>query len=271
MTAIMAGVVVAGKPWRQVESLVESGPNDQDFVATSGDDGSVTVRFGDGVHGARPSTDEALVTRRFGAAAGPPATARARTTLRSRSWTCGVPLPTFCRGMPNRSLARATSRRTECASRCGTGWRFRRRSVPMNATAVSVSASTRPLPLVTARRRADKQPWARPRNTSSDEAVRLAFGRRAGAPSPSPERPTGAGIVVDAPSGPPTGSRRTSRPRDGTGRFSARRSGALFHSGQRPTSPRSRPRTRGGRPRAGRRGRAGSGRSRRGAGRRVLP
>jgi len=65
MTAVIAGVVVAGEPWRQVESLRESGPNDRHFVATSGDDGSVTVRFGDGIHGARPSSDQALVCAAF--------------------------------------------------------------------------------------------------------------------------------------------------------------------------------------------------------------
>jgi hypothetical protein len=65
MTATKAGVVVAGESWRHVESLLESGPNDRHFVAIGGDDGSVTVRFGDGVHGARPSTDEALVCAAF--------------------------------------------------------------------------------------------------------------------------------------------------------------------------------------------------------------
>jgi hypothetical protein len=53
--------------------------------------------------------------------------------------------------------------------------------------------------------------------------------------------------------------------------FSARRSGALSRSRRLPTSRCSRPRTRGGRPRGGCRGRAGSGRWRRGAGRRVRP
>ena len=65
MNAIKAGVVLAGEPWQQVESLVESGPNDRHFTAVTSDDGSVSVRFGDGVHGARPSTDEALVCAAF--------------------------------------------------------------------------------------------------------------------------------------------------------------------------------------------------------------
>lgn len=65
MIPIQAGVVLAGEPWQQVDSLSKSGPNDRHFIAVSSDDGSVSVRFGDGVHGARPSTDEALVCAAF--------------------------------------------------------------------------------------------------------------------------------------------------------------------------------------------------------------
>ena len=65
MNGIKAGVVLAGEPWQQVATLVVSGPNDRHFVAVNGDDGSVSVRFGDGVHGARPPTDEALVCAAF--------------------------------------------------------------------------------------------------------------------------------------------------------------------------------------------------------------
>jgi hypothetical protein len=46
-------VTVAGQQWRETESLEECGPQDTVYVAVQNADGTVTVHFGDGVHGAR--------------------------------------------------------------------------------------------------------------------------------------------------------------------------------------------------------------------------
>jgi hypothetical protein len=48
-------VTVEGSPWREVVSLRSCGPGDAVYVADREADGSVTVRFGDGQHGRRPS------------------------------------------------------------------------------------------------------------------------------------------------------------------------------------------------------------------------
>jgi len=47
-------VGVDGKRRRRVRSLSASGPTDRHFVLETKPDGSATVRFGDGVHGASP-------------------------------------------------------------------------------------------------------------------------------------------------------------------------------------------------------------------------
>lgn len=47
-------VVVAGERWRAVPDLREAGPNDRVYEARLEDDGSMSLRFGDGRHGARP-------------------------------------------------------------------------------------------------------------------------------------------------------------------------------------------------------------------------
>src|SRR5215813_5458099 len=47
-------ITVGGLPWREVASLEGSGPDDAVYVVGRQDDGSATVRFGDGQHGRRP-------------------------------------------------------------------------------------------------------------------------------------------------------------------------------------------------------------------------
>lgn len=44
---------VSGEAWEQVPSLAGRGPADRVFLATTGEDGTTTIRFGDGVTGAR--------------------------------------------------------------------------------------------------------------------------------------------------------------------------------------------------------------------------
>src|SRR4051812_15481366 len=44
---------VGGEVWHRVASFADSGPADRHFVLTTDDRGTTTVRFGDGVHGAR--------------------------------------------------------------------------------------------------------------------------------------------------------------------------------------------------------------------------
>jgi len=53
--AVPVTVGVDGKRWRRVRSLSASGPTDRHFVLETKPDGSATVRFGDGVHGASPN------------------------------------------------------------------------------------------------------------------------------------------------------------------------------------------------------------------------
>jgi hypothetical protein len=77
-------VRVDGKRWRRVLTLSASGSTDHDFVLETKPNGSTTVRFGDGVHGASPS--KALrVDATFGTGAG-----AIRIGLR-RSRTTGSP------------------------------------------------------------------------------------------------------------------------------------------------------------------------------------
>ena len=48
-------VRVDGKRWRRVPTLSTSRPTDQHFLVEIKRNGSTTLRFGDGVHGASPS------------------------------------------------------------------------------------------------------------------------------------------------------------------------------------------------------------------------
>lgn len=48
-------VRVDGKRWRRVLTLLASAPTDHHFLVETQPNGSTTVRFGDGVHGASPS------------------------------------------------------------------------------------------------------------------------------------------------------------------------------------------------------------------------
>ncbi|HUN79651.1 MAG TPA: hypothetical protein VMU32_12055 [Solirubrobacteraceae bacterium] len=47
------GIAVSGEPWRETASLESCGPEDRVYVAWHNADGTATVHFGDGVHGAR--------------------------------------------------------------------------------------------------------------------------------------------------------------------------------------------------------------------------
>src|SRR5215475_64256 len=51
-------ITVGGLPWREVASLQGAGPDDAVYVVTRQDDGSATVRFGDGQTGRRPPTGD---------------------------------------------------------------------------------------------------------------------------------------------------------------------------------------------------------------------
>lgn len=62
-------VTVDASPWREVASLESSGPGDRVYVVDRGADGSATVRFGDGRHGAIPSAG-ARVAATYGTGAG---------------------------------------------------------------------------------------------------------------------------------------------------------------------------------------------------------
>ncbi|MEY9860668.1 putative phage baseplate assembly protein [Catenulispora sp. GAS73] len=63
-----ATAATAGEtPWLPKRDLLSSGPTDRDYVGETGDDGRLTLRFGDGVHGAPPPAgDTLLVAYRVG-------------------------------------------------------------------------------------------------------------------------------------------------------------------------------------------------------------
>lgn len=58
-------VTVAGERWRRVPDLGKAGPNDLSYEVRVGDNGSLSIRFGDGRHGARPPAGEVLVRARY--------------------------------------------------------------------------------------------------------------------------------------------------------------------------------------------------------------
>lgn len=58
-------VRVSGEEWAEVPTLVGHGPADRVFLATTGEDGATTLRFGDGVTGARPPSGTGNVVARF--------------------------------------------------------------------------------------------------------------------------------------------------------------------------------------------------------------
>lgn len=49
-------VTIDGVRWRQISRLSASRAADRHFIVKTGPDGSTTIRFGDGVHGASPRT-----------------------------------------------------------------------------------------------------------------------------------------------------------------------------------------------------------------------
>ena len=66
-------VRVNGVAWQQSDDLSQTGPNDQVYRTATASDGSVSVTFGDGVHGARLPTGQENVTAAYrvgGGAAG---------------------------------------------------------------------------------------------------------------------------------------------------------------------------------------------------------
>lgn len=64
-TASTLELRVDGIAWREVPSLDGAGPRDRVYTVRHGDDGTVTIRFGDGVSGARLPTGEDNVTVRY--------------------------------------------------------------------------------------------------------------------------------------------------------------------------------------------------------------
>ena len=55
-------VHVDGERWREVSSLLDSGPRDEHYT-TSEEDGPTVIQFGDGEHGRRPSTGSEIRVR----------------------------------------------------------------------------------------------------------------------------------------------------------------------------------------------------------------
>jgi hypothetical protein len=63
-TASTLEIRVEGVRWREIPDFFEAGPHDPVYVVRRADDGKVTVRFGDGIHGARlPTGRENIVAR----------------------------------------------------------------------------------------------------------------------------------------------------------------------------------------------------------------
>ena len=56
-------VTVNGQRWRWVKDLATSGPRDRHFAVEEAGRGPSTVRFGDGVHGARPPAGSEIAVR----------------------------------------------------------------------------------------------------------------------------------------------------------------------------------------------------------------
>ncbi len=89
-TAPHVAVTINGTRWRRVGSLAASGPRDRHFTTTTDADGSTTVSFGDGAHGATPRPDASIGVR----------LRRARARRRPVRASSGTPSsPTTDRGM----------------------------------------------------------------------------------------------------------------------------------------------------------------------------
>ena len=56
-------VEVDGEPWREVRSLVDSGPDDPAYVVATRYDGATVIEFGDGEHGRRPAAGTGIGVR----------------------------------------------------------------------------------------------------------------------------------------------------------------------------------------------------------------
>ncbi|HEY5948941.1 MAG TPA: putative baseplate assembly protein [Kofleriaceae bacterium] len=72
-------VRVNGVQWREVTSLYEQRPNTQAYVTRRAEDGSSTIYFGDGRHGARLPSGQENVVARYRTGIGPDGNVRARS------------------------------------------------------------------------------------------------------------------------------------------------------------------------------------------------
>jgi hypothetical protein len=72
-------VKVNGISWSEVPSLFEQSLRSQSYVVRHGEDGSTTVEFGDGIHGARLPSGQENVVARYRTGIGPDGNVRART------------------------------------------------------------------------------------------------------------------------------------------------------------------------------------------------
>jgi predicted phage baseplate assembly protein len=63
-------VRVNGVAWQETDDLTQAGPGDQEYSTTTGSDGTVSVGFGDGVHGSRLPTGPENVTASYRIGAG---------------------------------------------------------------------------------------------------------------------------------------------------------------------------------------------------------
>jgi Type VI secretion system/phage-baseplate injector OB domain len=67
-SGIAINLQVDGEIWHRVSSLDHSGPDDRHFVTSTDENGVMTVRFGDGQHGARLPSGADQVVATYGTA-----------------------------------------------------------------------------------------------------------------------------------------------------------------------------------------------------------
>jgi len=92
-------VRVNGVAWQETDDLTQAGPGDQQYTSTTGSDGTVSVAFGDGVHGSRLPTGQENVTASYRIGGGSPGNVLPGQITQLASRPLGVnavanPLPT---------------------------------------------------------------------------------------------------------------------------------------------------------------------------------
>jgi hypothetical protein len=69
-SAVRVSLRVDGIPWEQVETFESARPNDPVYVVSTGDDGTTTIKFGDGKYGRRPPTGVERISAHYSAGGG---------------------------------------------------------------------------------------------------------------------------------------------------------------------------------------------------------